>query len=321
MSLKEYQLSSKNKSFNKMINLCKKVANTNVNILLVGESGSGKEVAAKLIHEHSKRSNKPFIPVNCSAFTQGLLESELFGYEKGSFTGADKSRIGRFELAHKGTLFLDEIGDISTHTQVKLLRTIETKTIQRIGSSKDISIDFRLISATNKDLAQEYRENNFRDDFIYRISTIVIKVPSLRNRREDLKDLINFFLDKSGKEHDICIKGISSKSENFLYTYDYPGNIRELKNIIDRMVVFSENGVITEDGIPVLYNISRSNKAPFFDTYGDVLPFKEFKVISETHYLTWVLKECNGNIALAARKLNISTRHLFNKIRDYNIKK
>lgn len=316
-----YLLESKNKKYNKMLELCLKVARSNANILLVGESGTGKEVAAKYIHLYSQRSAMPFIAVNCSAFTDTLLESELFGHEEGAYTGAIKARKGRFEIANKGTLFLDEIGDISLTTQVKLLRAIETKTIQRLGSNIDTLIDFRLISATNKDLKSEILNNNFREDFIYRISTIVIKVPTLRERKEDLESLINFFLEKAQTEHGIKISNMEPEVKKFLYSYDYPGNIRELKNIIDRMVVFSENGTITKDGIPIMFAIRKSQKNSYDSSFNEVKTFKEFKKLSESKYLEWVLKQTNGNVTEAARQLDISSRQLFNKINEYNIKK
>ncbi len=325
MSLKtlmnNYLLESKNKKYNEMLKLCKKVAKSNVNILLIGESGAGKEIAAKYIHLYSLRSSMPFVTVNCSTFTDTLLESELFGHEQGAYTGATKARKGRFEIANKGTLFLDEIGDVSLTTQVKLLRAIETKTIQKLGSNIDTLVDFRLISATNKDLKSEVLNNNFREDFIYRISTIVIEVPPLRERKEDLEGLINFFIEKSQNENGIKISSIEPEVKEFLYSYDYPGNIRELKNIIDRMIVFSKDGVITKDGMPIMFSIRKNQKDNYDNSFNEVKTFREFKELSESKYLEWVLKQTNGNVAEAARQLDISTRQLFNKISQYNIKK
>lgn len=319
--LKEYLLDSDNESYNKMLYHCEKVAKTNVNILLTGESGTGKEVAAKYIHLCSKRVNNSFVPVNCSSFTETLLESELFGYEQGAFTGALKAREGRFETANNGSLFLDEVGDIDLRTQVKLLRVLETKKVSRIGSNIERLIDFRLISATNKDLVSEIMENNFREDFFYRISSISIRVPSLKQRKEDLDKLIEYFLEKSQDEYNIKIIGIDDEPKKFLYSYEYPGNIRELKSIIDRMVVLSTNGRITKDGIPILYNIKKSNNSNQNSSYDEVIAFKEFKMKTEANYITWVLEKTGGNVAEAARQLDISSRQLFNKIREYDIKK
>ena len=191
--LSTYMLNSKNEGYNKMLLQCEKVAKSKANVLLIGESGTGKEVAAKYIHLCSDRSSNSFTAVNCSSFTESLLESELFGFEQGSFTGAVKSKQGKFELADNGTLFLDEVGEIILTTQVKLLRVLETKKTERLGSNKERNIDFRLISATNKDLVNGVLTNTFREDFFYRISSIVIRVPPLRERREDMNELIQFF--------------------------------------------------------------------------------------------------------------------------------
>lgn len=321
--LNNYLLDSTNESYNKMLSHCEKVAKSKANILLTGESGTGKEVAAKYIHLCSPRSTNSFVAVNCSAFTETLLESELFGHEQGSFTGAMKTKQGRFEYANNGTLFLDEVGDINLTTQVKLLRVLETKRVERLGSNLEKLIDFRLISATNKDLFTEIINRNFREDFFYRISSIVIHVPSLKERREDLKKLINYFLEKSQEENDIKINGIEHEAENFLYSYEYPGNIRELKSIIDRMVVLSVDGRITKDGIPILYNIrKKANELSHEKTNFDkVSTFKDFKNETESKYIRWVLEQTGGNVAEAARQLDISSRQLFNKINKYDIKK
>ncbi len=254
------------------------------------------------------------------------MESELFGYEQGSFTGAVKSKQGKFELADNGTLFLDEVGEINLSTQVKLLRVLETKKVERLGSNKEKLIDFRLISATNKDLTNEVLANNFREDFFYRISSIVIRVPSLRERKEDLNELINFLLKKSQKENEIAINYIEPEAEKFLHSYDYPGNIRELKSIIDRMVVLSNDGVITKDGIPIMFDIrKKSNKSTYdiqdFTSYDKVITLQDFKNKAESEYLQWVLDQTGGNVAEASRQLSISSRQLFNKINKYDLKK
>ncbi len=324
--LNTYMMDSSNESYNKMLSQCEKVARSKANVLLIGESGTGKEVAAKYIHLCSNRSSNSFIAVNCSSFTETLLESELFGYEQGSFTGAVKSKQGKFELADSGTLFLDEVGEINLSTQVKLLRVLETKKAERLGSNKEKLIDFRLISATNKDLVNEVLTNNFREDFFYRISSIVIKVPPLRERREDIDKLIEFFLEQSQNENEITIRKIEPEAEKFLYSYDYPGNIRELKSIIDRMVVLSSDGVITKDGIPILFDIHKKSHSIKINTaknasYEKIIPLYNFKHDVEAEYLQWVLEQTRGNAAEAARQLGISSRQLFNKINEYNLKK
>lgn len=324
--LKDYSLASNNESYNKMLLHCEKVARSKVNILLTGESGTGKEVAARYIHLCSSRSSSNFIAVNCSSYTETLLESELFGHEQGAFTGATKSKEGRFEFSNNGTLFLDEVGDINLTTQVKLLRVLETKKVGRLGSNVEKFIDFRLVSATNKDLLEEVVNKTFREDFFYRISSIVINVPPLKERTEDLEYLINYFLEKSQEENNIKINGMEQEPKDFLYSYEYPGNIRELKSIIDRMVVLSTDGIITKDGIPILYNIKRKASQLLKNNingeeYNKIVTLKEFKSESESRYIQWVLEQTGGNVAEASRKLDMSSRQLFNKIREYDIKK
>lgn len=317
-----YFLKSKSSAFLSMMHFCEQVADSNTNVLLIGESGTGKEVAARYIHACSSRAAHPFVAVNCSAYTESLLESELFGYEQGAFTGAVKSRIGRFELSDHGTLFADEVGDINMITQVKLLRAIETKVIERIGSNVSRPIEFRLLSATNKDLVAEVAAGRFREDFFYRISTIVIEIPPLRKRREDLEDLINFFLLQSQEENGKNIIKMEPEVVKFLMEYDYPGNVRELRNIIDRMVVLSEKGVITKSGLPILYNLKTGEKAapPKSGPARDrIVPWREFKRDSERDYLQWVLEQTCGNVAEAARALELSPRQLFNKIGEYGL--
>lgn len=334
-NMKEYCIETSSPVFQQTLAFCEKVADSNANILLIGESGSGKEVAARYIHQLSKRKAKDFIAINCSAYTETLLESELFGHEQGAFTGAVKAKEGKLEKAHKGTLFLDEIGDTNPITQVKLLRVIETKQIEHIGSNSPQHIDFRLISATNKDLHEAIGAGEFREDFFYRISTIVIRIPSLRERKEDMSTLISFFLGKAQAENKKEIRIMLPEVCKFLYEYDYPGNMRELKNIIDRMVVLSEDGVITKDCLPILYSMKAKEKKeakespvphqdqPFLQDhkFEDILPLHDFKRLTEARYLKWVLQQVDGNVAEAARRLDMSRRQLFYKINEYQIKK
>ena len=320
----KFFLKSKSPAFNKCLSDCEKVAKSSVNVLLVGESGTGKDVAANYIHLCSSRCDKNMVAVNCSSYTESLLESELFGYDEGAFTGATKSKEGKIELSDKGTLFLDEIGDSSPATQLKLLRAIETRKIERIGSNMSRSLDFRLICATNRDLKEDILNNLFREDFFYRISSIVIKVPSLKERKEDLPDMIDFFLKKACSSCNVEINKIEEDVLDFLNNYDYPGNIRELKNIIERLVVLSENGIITKKELPVIYNINKNIKsdlAPESEPFDQIMTLREFKARQESSYLQWVLNQFGGNVAAAARKLDITPRQLFNKINDYSLKK
>lgn len=313
----DFMLETKSREFKRVLDIAKKAANSNSNILLLGESGVGKEVLAQYIHQCSDRRNNHFIPVNCHAFTDSLLESELFGHEKGAFTGALKSRKGRFEAAHGGTLFLDEIGDIPLSTQTKLLRAIETRIIERLGSNQPIEVDFRLVSATNKNLYDEISRNNFREDLFYRISTITIEIPPLRKRKEDLNILIDFFIKKSESELKKKITKVEDDAMSFLLNYDYPGNVRELKNIIERLAVLSEDGILREKDLPRCQG--KGEDYPLDDT--DVIrPLKQVKKELEAQYIEKVLIKCDYNVSEAARRLDISRRQLFNKINEYNLK-
>lgn len=316
---KQFHLETKSPLFRQALDFCERVADSRANVLLTGESGCGKEIASRYIHACGRRSNQNFVAVNCSAFTETLLESELFGHEQGSFTGASKTHTGKFELSNHGTLFLDEIGDLSLTTQIKLLRALETKQIERIGSNTKREIDFQLICATNQDLPLKIKNREFREDFFYRISTIVIRIPALRERKEDLPALIDFFFRKIQKENGIVIHMLDNAVKDFLFEYNYPGNIRELKNIIERMVILSQNGTVTKESLPILYNIGVSaaeNKVPF----SAIIPWKEYKAKSEKKYLGWVLNQLNGNVAEASRRLQISSRQIFNKIQEYDLR-
>lgn len=318
---KSLNLNTKNPKFAQALEFCERVAESHVNVLLLGESGCGKEVAANYIHALSGRPAKSFVAVNCSAYTETLLESELFGHEQGAFTGASRMREGKFELANHGTLFLDEIGDLSLTTQIKLLRTLETKQIERIGSNINRNIDFQLITATNQSLPLKIRNREFREDFFYRISTVAIQIPALRERKEDLPDLISYFFAKAQEENHIAISKLDSEAQDFLMNYEYPGNIRELKNIIERMVILSRNGIVTKESLPLLYNIEKAqDPAGAASAFSSVIPWREFKAKAEAEYLAWVLDQVDGSVAEASKKLGISSRQIFNKIQEYHLR-
>jgi DNA-binding NtrC family response regulator len=314
----DYLIQTKSKLFREVMSMASKAAKSDVNILILGESGSGKEFIAQYIHKESNRSKSQFYATNCHTFSDSLLESELFGHEKGSFTGALNTRIGRFEAAQSGTLFLDEIGDVPLSTQAKLLRAIETKKINRIGSNDEIKVDFRLISATNKDLAKEIREGGFREDLFYRLSTIIIQVPPLRHRKEDLPDLIQYFLKKAQYALDFENIEIDKSIMDYLLQYSYPGNVRELKNIIDRLVVLSDNGQIREDSLINLVSINEHDE--FGGIFDSNYSLRDIRREVESKYIENVLKKNLYNITKSAKDLDISTRHLFNKILEYGIK-
>jgi len=233
-----------------LINLAGRIANSRATVLIQGESGTGKEWLARLIHNLSPRSGKPIIAVNCGALPESLLESELFGHEKGSFTGASVRRIGRFEEADGGTLFLDEIGEISPPVQVKLLRFLQEREFQRVGGNQTFHSDVRIISATNRDLEAKVREGVFREDLFYRLNVVVISMPPLRERKEDVPVLIEHFLRRYAAENGKNITGITSEAKDLLLKYDYPGNVRELENIIERAVVISRESVVSIEDLP-----------------------------------------------------------------------
>ncbi len=310
-----FALGTRNPAFSRVLAMAGKAARSNVNILLLGESGVGKEVMARYIHNRSDRSEGHLMAVNCHAFSEHLLESELFGHEKGAFTGADQRRKGRFEAAHGGTLFLDEIGDIPHGTQVKLLRGLESRKIERIGSNKVIDVDFRLIAATNKDLAAESEKGNFRSDLYYRISSLPLVIPPLRERKEDLPELIDFFFNLSQVELKKKIAGIESGVRKFLKQYHYPGNIRELKNIVERLVVLSENGVVRLQDLP---DTPSRKAAPA--TPECIESLKDVRRRAEADHIRHSLSLCRYNMAETARRLKLSRRQLFNKINEYGLK-
>lgn len=311
-------LDSKNPEFRRLLEMCRKAADSGINVLLLGESGVGKEVLAQYIHRLSDRRDQPFIPVNCQVFADSMVESELFGHEKGAFTGADQRRVGRFEAANHGTLFLDEIGDLPMSTQGKLLRTLENKTVERIGSNQPIDLDIRLISATNKDLNREIADGVFREDLLYRINTLTLTIPPLRDRQEDISDLIQYFLHQIQLEQKKKILTIEPDTLDFLLHYSYPGNIRELKNILERMVALSENGVLRrcDEGIC----ISEQKISP---PTGDIppLPLRDARAKFEKDYIEKILHTVNGNVSKASQLLGITSRQLWNKISEYDIEK
>lgn len=311
----EYLLSTNNDKFRNVLRIAEKSALSNSNILILGESGTGKEVIAKYIHQCSSRKEKNFIPVNCQVFSEGVLVSELFGHEKGAFTGALERRIGRFEEANNGTLFLDEIGELPHSTQTKLLRVIENKSIERIGSNKSINVNIRLISATNRKLSEEIKEGRFREDLFYRINTITLEIPPLRERKEDLPAMIEFFLGKFQREMKKEIAAVEEGLMKTLLEYDYPGNLRELRNIIERLVVLSENSTIRERDLPELTSLLNER-----NRLAAAKSLKDARRIAETDYISAKLKECNGNISEAARLMDISRRQLFNKMQEYGLK-
>ncbi len=310
-----YLYQSKNPKMKELLNTLEDIGQSSANVLLLGESGVGKEIIAQRLHDISKRSNMPFIAINCQYYSTNLLESELFGHEKGSFTGANEKRIGRFEEANGGTIFLDEIGEISQEIQVKFLRVLENRKIERMGSNKQIEVDFRLICATNKNLLHEIQSGNFREDLFYRINTIILEIPPLRERKEDILDMINFFIDNYKMEFKKDITKIENETLEYLLNYSYPGNIRELKNIIERMFVLCKDGILKMEGI-------ESSTVRNFDSHKhfDILDFNLARANFEKEYLINALKLNDNNITKTAEVIGLSRRQLFNKINEYNLR-
>lgn len=320
-----FLLDSKNERFNQVLSIARKVASNDSNVLILGESGVGKEVLARYIHQCRLSGTGGFITVDCNSLPDSLLESELYGYVKGAFTGAQESRKGRFEAAHNGILFIDEIGDLPESTQVKLLRNLENKEIYRLGSSKAVKVNFKLISATNKDLVTAKQQGNFREDLFYRISTITIEVPPLRGRPEDIEQLILHFIRKMELSLNREVKRMEPGLREFLLHYKYPGNIRELRNIIERLVVLSDDGTLRKCDLP-----SNCGATDARDTDGllmsrtgepvdEVKPLREVRRATEAEYIGQVLRLCSHNVSEAARRLNISRRQLSNKINDLGL--
>ncbi len=326
-----YLLETKNPLMKQVYKLAKKVAPSSSTVLLLGESGTGKEILAKYIHFCSKREG-PFVAINCAAIPEELLEAELFGYEKGAFTGAIKSKPGKFELAHKGTLFLDEIGDLSLKLQAKLLRVLQEKQVERLGSDHPIKVEVRIIAATNKDLEKEVEKGNFREDLFYRLNVIPIKIPPLRERKEDIPLLAEFFLKKICKREGIEEKKFSKKAIKALMNYSWPGNVRELENLIERVVILSENNIIEEEELfpqPLAFRnmednfvedkhvLLKSLKIPEISEEGIELN----KILREIEmfYLKKALELSKGVKTRAAKLLGLNRTTFIEKLKKYNL--
>jgi two-component system NtrC family response regulator len=309
-------LVSESPKMEEILNLAGRVAESKATVLITGESGTGKEVLAKAIHFLSPRKDKPFIAVNIPALPENLIESELFGHEKGSFTGADKLRKGRFELADKGTIFLDEVGDIPLSTQVKLLRVLQEQQIERIGSTESINIDVRIIAATNQSLEVKISEGSFREDLFYRLNIVSIKIPPLRERKEDILPLLQFFIDKYSKKNNKENIEISKEAVDLLLKYNYPGNVRELENIVERAIVLSRKNLITVNDLPLNVKgfVQENSTNIFSETLVEQVEALEKKLIYDA------LKKSSGNQTQAGKILGISERNLRYKLKKYGIK-
>jgi DNA-binding NtrC family response regulator len=298
--------------------LVAKVAPTSSTVLIRGESGTGKELVARAVHDQSKRKGKPFIKVICAGLPETLIESELFGYEKGAFTGAAASKPGRFELADQGTIFLDEIGEVSPATQVKLLRILQDRQLERLGGTQTIRVDVRVLAATHRDLEALVREGKFREDLFYRINVVPVRVPSLRERREDIPLLAEHFLKRYRQEHGKPSVRIDAKGLEALAAYEWPGNVRELQNVVERLVVLNLSGLILEQDVrPCL--AGRIGDAPAATASSGAPALGASVAEAEKSAILAALKQTDGNRTHAAKALGVSRRTLHNKLREYGI--
>jgi two-component system response regulator HydG len=284
-------------------------------VLLTGESGTGKELLARAIHRASPRVGSAFVTVNCAALPESILESELFGYERGAFTGADHRREGRFEAAHQGTLFLDEVGEMSSTTQVKLLRVLQEGEFERLGSNETVRVDLRLVAATNQDLEQAVSQGRFREDLYYRLHVIHVPVPPLRERSGDVPLLANFFLRRYAKKNDKLVEGVTARAMDALSNYSWPGNVRELENVIERAVVLSQDAVIDLDDLPgQLDGLSEVTSERTVEGRGIYLPVGTSLESAELLLLKETLKATGGDKNLAAKLLGVATRTIYRKL-------
>lgn len=302
----------KSGKLSQMMQIINQVAPTKASVLITGESGTGKELVADAIVSLSDRKDKPFIKVHCASLSESLLESELFGHEKGAFTGASSQKKGRFELADGGTIFLDEIGEIDMSTQVKILRVLQEREFERVGGEKTIRVDVRLIAATNRDLASEVKKGNFREDLFYRLNVVHIEVPPLRERKEDIELLTINFLDEFNKEDGRKIEGISPQARRALLNYDWPGNIRELKNCIESSVVLAKGNIIQlEDLPPQVTQKEGEAKSSITINLPTTMEEAEKKIILST------IEYCAGNKSRASELLDIGRKTLHRKLNEY----
>ncbi|MCT4618439.1 MAG: sigma-54 dependent transcriptional regulator [Marinisporobacter sp.] len=293
-----------------------KLSNSHAPVLISGESGTGKELLVDFIHYHSVRKHHRLIKINCAAIPSELLESELFGYEKGAFTGAVSAKKGKFEEANQGTLFLDEICEMDIHLQTKLLRVIEYKLFERLGSNKEISSDFRLICATNRDIRKEIQQNRFRMDLFYRINTFNISLPPLRSRKEDINLLVSHFILNFKQDYITPVKKVSSEVLAAFHTYHWPGNIRQLKNIVEGMLSFANKEELTIEDLPACFHSIIYDTNSYKKEYNPPLTIEDL----EREHIINILKKVNGNKKDAIQILGISEKTLYNKIKKYAIK-
>lgn len=309
----------KSRKMAELMNLAGRIAASQATVLIQGETGTGKELLARLIHSLSPRADYPFIAVNCAAIPETLIESELFGHEKGAFTGAVQRRIGRFEQADGGTLFLDEIGELSLPVQVKLLRFLQEREFQRVGGERTLKADVRIVSATHQDLEARIKEGSFREDLFYRINVVTMKIPPLRERREDIPVLIDHFVKRFARDNRKKIDGVSREARDLLIRYDYPGNVRELENIIERAIVICRGSLLTLDDLPFQEALCASGT----ETEGEESREGSLQYALETlerQMISDALEKAGFNQSQAAKLLGLSERMLRYKLKKYGLK-
>lgn len=312
---KEYsfhQIIGKSKPMQEVFDLIRRVSDSPTNVLITGESGTGKELVAKAIHYNSDRRDAPFVPVNCAAIPEQLLESELFGHMRGSFTDAKMDKRGLFEEAQKGTLFLDEISELPLMLQAKLLRAIQEREIRRVGATKSIPVDVRIIAATNLNLVDEVKHKRFREDFYYRLNVIELRLPPLRERREDIPILVDAFLKKCAAARGRQVKGLSEPALAMLADYAWPGNVRELENVIERAVTLSHGDMIGAEDLPIQVQGARGDRRILDEAAERTLPLHEV----EKEYIVKILEKTGGNKYQAAHVLGIDRKTLYRKLAE-----
>ena len=315
----KHKITGESKVIQQLRETIERVAPTQATVLITGENGTGKELVARAIHHFSPRNTRLLVEVNCAAIPEDLIESELFGHEKGAFTGANERRRGRFDLANNGTLFLDEIGDMSLKTQAKILRILEEQRFERVGGSKIIQVDVRIIAATNKDLKREIDEGWFREDLYYRLNVIPVDVPPLRERKEDIPLLVEDFLEEFAQEGKLTRKSVAEDIIPVLQNYPWPGNVRELKNFIERLVILVPEEVIELHHIPASFHQCFDEVSVSASTALDQANFKAAKVQFEREFLRKKLEEHNWNISQTAGAIGIERSHLHRKLKAYGV--
>jgi two-component system nitrogen regulation response regulator NtrX len=314
----EYELTGSSNAIVELKEMINIVSPTNAWILIMGENGTGKELVARSIHHQSQRANKSFVEVNCAAIPEDLIESELFGHEKGSFTGATAKRRGKFEMADGGTLFLDEVADMSLKAQAKVLRILQEKKFERVGGTRLIPTDVRVLAATNKDLEKEMNEGRFRQDLYYRLNVIPLRVPPLRERKEDIFLLVKRFIQDFAMKEGDKEKTVTDEVITMLMQHNWPGNVRELKNVVERMIIMTASDVISKTDTLPLFDVGRVENLPFKEEM-PLTSFRDAKLDFERQYILRKLREFGGNISRTAEAIGIERSHLHKKIRSYGI--